>query len=95
MEHESDEFFLDDFTNCVGFFRDWLQRPLTTYAFPNGSHRREQIDALTERGVENVLLVEEDFAERAGPVFKRFTMYGDSASELRMRALGWGAGRGR
>jgi len=91
MEFEDDAFFADDFTHCRRFFADELCLPLTVYAFPNGSHREGQIEFLTRRGVERVLLVGEDYARADERAWPRFTMYGSSAAELRLRARGWRA----
>jgi peptidoglycan/xylan/chitin deacetylase (PgdA/CDA1 family) len=95
MGFEDDAFFADDLARCDRLFREELRLPLDVYAFPNGSWRRSQIETLLARGVRRVLLVDEDYARAADATWPRFTMYGASAPELRLRALGWRARRGR
>ena len=58
------------------------------YAFPNGSYRPEQIDLLSHKGIEHILLVDEKFAEPHINIFPRMTIYGDSGAEVRMRSVG-------
>jgi peptidoglycan/xylan/chitin deacetylase (PgdA/CDA1 family) len=89
MGFESDGFFQNDFERCSEYFAEELELPLKIYAFPNGSHRNEQIDFLKSRGVESVLLVNEKAAPRLGGVYTRITTYGDSPAEIRMRSLGY------
>ena len=91
MEFESNDFFEEDLDRCFAFFRDRLHLPLTIYAFPNGSHRREQIEMLRGRGIRHILLVDEKFGKAGNFVWPRFTMYGHSGPEVRFRALGYHA----
>ena len=90
MGFESDAFFLDDLGRCEDFFRNSLDLPLDTYAFPNGSYRASQIDALVERGFRSILLVEERLA-RPGTasrgVVPRMTMSAESGLEARYQLL--------
>ena len=46
MGYESDSFFRADLMQCRNFFEQQLRLPLDAYAFPNGSYRPEQIQAL-------------------------------------------------
>ncbi|HEX8638897.1 MAG TPA: hypothetical protein VF692_12590, partial [Pyrinomonadaceae bacterium] len=62
-------------------------QPLTIYAFPNGSYRPEQIDFLRQRGVKHVLLVDENFAEPDTQAYPRLTVYGETAAQVKMKAL--------
>ena len=89
MEFEDEEFFEDDFRKCAAYFYEELQLPLQIYAFPNGSYRPEQINFLEEQGIQRILLVGEDYAERGLRVLPRFTVYGATPAEARMRALGY------
>lgn len=89
MEFEDMEFFETDFLKCRDFFAESLAKPLSIYAFPNGSHRPEQIDYLLDKGIEHVLLVDEDFSNASSQVHRRFTIYGDSPAELRLQSLGF------
>jgi len=89
MEFESNEFFESDLDRCFDYFSRSLRVPLFVYAFPNGSHRPEQIDVLQKRGIRYVLLVDEKFANRRGAVCPRFTIYGDSYQETKFRSLGY------
>lgn len=76
MGQASMEAFLADFDACRQVFRERLQRPLTTYAFPLGAYRREQVDALLAEGVERVLLVDERATRGGRPVIPRLTIGG-------------------
>jgi peptidoglycan/xylan/chitin deacetylase (PgdA/CDA1 family) len=89
MEFEPDEFFENDFEKCRDYFENKLGLPLETYAFPNGSYRDAQIEALRAKGVRHILLVGEDYARRGADVFPRFTIYGASRIETRFQALGF------
>ena len=89
MEFEPDEFFETDFEKCRDYFENKLGLPLETYAFPNGSYRAGQIEALRAKGIRHILLVGEDYARRETDVFPRFTIYGASKIETRFQALGF------
>lgn len=91
MEFEDEEFFEDDFQKCVGYFREELRLPLEIYAFPNGSYRPEQITYLKKQGIQRILLVGENYARRGLHVLPRFTVYGATPDEARIRALGYNA----
>ena len=88
MGEEDSDFFQKDFHACSDFFREKLNLPLKTYAFPNGSYRKEQLDYLLKQGVQNILLVGEKYSELGTRLHTRFTIAGDSKSELRLKALG-------
>lgn len=94
MEFENEEFFETDFQTCVGYFREELRLPLQIYAFPNGSYRQEQIAYLEKQGIQRILLVGEDYARRGLRVLPRFTVYGATPAEARIRALGYNARKG-
>ena len=89
MEFESDAFFQADFEKCADYFENKLELPLETYAFPNGSCRAGQIEALPGKGIKHILLVGEDYARKGESVFPRFTIYGASKIETRFQALGF------
>jgi peptidoglycan/xylan/chitin deacetylase (PgdA/CDA1 family) len=92
MGFESDEFFAQDYERCRAFFQQKLELPLSIYAFPNGSYRREQIEFLKERGCAHVLLVGEMFSTGNSGIYPRFTMSGETFLEARFQALGLKAG---
>lgn len=94
MEFESDDFFAGDLEKCRAYFQDALRLPLEIYAFPNGSFRPRQIEILRQNGIRYALLVGEDYAQSRMDVFPRFTIYGDSPAEVRLRAIGFDRGRG-
>ena len=94
MEFEDEKFFEDDFQKCVAYFRDELRLPLQIYAFPNGSYRPEQIAYLDKQGIQRILLVGENYARREQRVLPRFTIYGATPAETRLRALGYNARKG-
>jgi peptidoglycan/xylan/chitin deacetylase (PgdA/CDA1 family) len=89
MEHESDEYFLEDLHRCRTFFDRELRSAMRIYAFPNGSYRDGQIELLRREGIEHVLLVGERPSSPASRVHHRFTFGGSSRSEVRLRAMGW------
>jgi peptidoglycan/xylan/chitin deacetylase (PgdA/CDA1 family) len=89
MAYESQAFFEDDVRRCRDYFADKLRMPMKIYAFPNGSYRQEQVEFLRREGIERVLLVDEKIADRNCDVVPRITMYGESATEIRMRAVGF------
>lgn len=90
----SDAEFVEDFTRCIDFFSQ-IERPMTIYAFPYGSFRPSQIETVKVGGIKHVLLVGERPTVVGSGVYTRITMYGDSAAELRMRAVGHPPGRPR
>lgn len=89
MEFETAGFFAGDFYKCRDYFYNQLKIPLKIYAFPNGSYRHEQIDFLKSEGVEHILLVDEQFASVNDNVYKRFTFYGRTKTEVKLKALGF------
>ena len=94
MAFESDEFFAQDFDRCAEVFATKLALPIRVYAFPNGSYRASQIATLASRGVEHVLLVDDDYATpdaKAPRTYHRFNFYATSRGETRFRALGFPA----
>ena len=89
MAFEDSAFFDDDLKKCRDYFENELGKPLTIYAFPNGSHRPEQIGQLRDSCVKHILLVQEKLADITSDVLNRITIYGDTAQEVKMRALGF------
>lgn len=87
MEFETDEFLDSDVERCARFFEKELDRPMTIYAFPNGSCRAGQAERVLGKGVDHVLLVGEQF-DRGSRIHNRFTFDGRSAFEMRYKALG-------
>ncbi len=90
MGFESDEHFIDDLQRCQSYFDNRLCLPLKVYAFPNGSHRKEEVESLRAAGIRKALLVEERTANRADFALPRRTIYGDSTAEAVARAVGFG-----
>lgn len=82
--------FDEELDRCATFFAG-LGRPMSIFAFPNGSYRPDQVESLLGRGVEHVLVVEERPGTTARGRHPRITMYGDSDAELRLRGMGWRA----
>ncbi len=87
LSQVTDAEFSEDLDRCANFFAG-IEHPMKVFAFPYGSFRAGQIEALRARGVEHVLLVGERPAKIGQGVYTRITMYGDSTAELRLRALG-------
>lgn len=87
MEFETDDYLDDDIQRCAAYFRDKLARPMTIYAFPNGSCRAGQAERVLTQGVDHVLLVGERF-DGGGALHTRFTFDARSPSEARFKALG-------
>lgn len=88
----NDEEFAADVDRCDALFAS-LGLRMTIFAFPFGCFRAGQVEALQARGIEHVLLVGERPARIGDGVYTRITMYGDSAAERRLRALGLRPGR--
>jgi peptidoglycan/xylan/chitin deacetylase (PgdA/CDA1 family) len=87
MGFESDAYFQEDFLRS----RAWLEKigvPCDIYAFPNGSHRPEQVAWLEAQGVARVLLVEDRFARKGQRAIPRLTVAGGSVAELELGAMG-------
>ena len=87
MEFETDDFLDSDVERCAAYFTDKLGKPMSIYAFPNGSCRAGQAERVLGKGVEHVLLVGERF-DRGARIHHRFTFDGRSTSEIRYKALG-------
>jgi peptidoglycan/xylan/chitin deacetylase (PgdA/CDA1 family) len=94
MARFSETEFSRDVDRCQQLFTE-LSVPMKIFAFPYGSFRAEQVGVLHNRDVEHVLLVGERPSRIGQGVYTRITMYGDSSSELRMRALGHRLGQAR
>lgn len=88
MGVESTQFFMEDLERCFTYFRELLGLPMRIYAFPNGSHRPEQVTLLQQRGIAHVLLVEEKLAHGRSRVWPRITMAPCSGSHARLQAMG-------
>lgn len=89
---EDDARFVADIGRCESFFVGELALPMRIYAFPNGSHKKSQLDWLVASGkVKEILLVEEELNRvRDGHpprTYCRKTVYGNSVSEITLRAL--------
>ncbi len=89
MGIESQVYFENDFLKCQKYFQNILLLPLDIYAFPNGSYEAYQLDFLRQNHIKHILLVNEEYANYDSHTYNRFTFYGDSISEIKMRALGW------
>jgi len=89
MAYEPYDFFERDFALCRDYFAEKLRLPLTTYAFPNGSYRDNQIDFLRRNGIKHILLVDEKFADPGTDVLTRLTIYGETMTQVRLKSLGF------
>jgi peptidoglycan/xylan/chitin deacetylase (PgdA/CDA1 family) len=85
MEFETQEFFADDVRRCRDWYRDRLGTEAQIYAFPNGSHRQEQLALARQAGFDHVLLVGERASSVSASVHPRITADGVTLRELRMR----------
>ncbi|MBC7543471.1 MAG: polysaccharide deacetylase family protein [Candidatus Sericytochromatia bacterium] len=92
MGFEDMGFFEADVAACQRYFAETLQLPMRTYAFPNGSHRPEQIQYLQAQGISRVLLVGEGLAQPGTGVYRRLTIHGSSLDELKLRTVGYFGG---
>ena len=88
MGYEDMAFFAADVAACQRYFGETLGLPMDTYAFPNGSHRPEQVTWLHQQGVSRVLLVGEHLAMAGGGAYGRLTVHGATLDELKLRAVG-------
>jgi len=82
--------FAAEIDRSAAFFST-LDRPMSIFAFPNGSYRSDQVETLLTRGVEHVLVVDERVSQAVRGCHPRITMYGDSPAELCLRGMGWRA----
>jgi len=89
MGVESQEFFEKDFYLCKDYFENVLKLPMNIYAFPNGSYKNENIQFLQRNNITHILLVNNDFSNYKTNIYNRFTFYGDSKNEIKLRALGF------
>lgn len=88
MALETDDYLRGDVQRCRAWFAEKLGRPLTIYAFPNGSYRPGQVEIVREAGVEHILLVDENFSRDGARLHRRFTFDARSPAEVRFRATG-------
>jgi peptidoglycan/xylan/chitin deacetylase (PgdA/CDA1 family) len=93
MGLESDAFFQEDLGRCRAFFGQELGLPVEVYAFPHGSYRPEQVEALLRGGVRHVLVNQDRYANRQGSLYPRFCFHADSTREVDLRAVGYRPGR--
>ena len=88
MTAASIDVFLDDFAMCRDLFQNHLCLPLTTYAFPLGGYRQDQVDVLLREGVSQVLVVDE-LATRGGiPLLSRLTVGGTAKGQYLVKSVG-------
>ena len=92
MAFESDAFLDADVRRCADYFSAKLQRPMTIYAFPNGSCREGQVERVQAAEVEHVLLVGERF-DCSARIHHRFTFDARSPAHVRVKATGAWPGR--
>jgi peptidoglycan/xylan/chitin deacetylase (PgdA/CDA1 family) len=85
MGFESDEFLRADLARCRRWADASLPARSAAYAFPNGSHRAEQVRIAEEAGLGTVLLGGERPSTITARSHPRVTAYGDSAAALRLR----------
>lgn len=88
LSAESEEYVRDDARRCRSWFQQKLGLSPEIYALPNGAASDRQRDILREEGYSTILRVEELHSRRGSREHTRFTIYGDSAAEVRSRALG-------
>jgi peptidoglycan/xylan/chitin deacetylase (PgdA/CDA1 family) len=88
MEFEEDAYVAEDARKCRRYMADLLGEACEIYAFPNGSCREGQIELVEREGFKTVLLVGERFSRSNARRHHRLSIYGDSISEVRFRALG-------
>ena len=85
IEFETDELFAEDVHRCRSWYRARLGAEPRIYAFPNGSHRRSQLEIARRSGVEHLLLVGERPSALGVHIHPRITADGVTLRELRMR----------
>ena len=93
MEHASmeagpDEYVRTDARQCREYFRTLLGEACDVYAFPNGSARPEQVEAVIAEGYSKALLVGGRFASFGDEVVPRFNFAARSVAEARFRLSG-------
>jgi peptidoglycan/xylan/chitin deacetylase (PgdA/CDA1 family) len=87
MEYLSDTEFLEDFRRSRDVLHAVGREDCPVYAFPNGSHRPEQVGILQREGVRHVLLVGDRASQPGRLVHSRLTVRGDSIAEVRARSV--------
>jgi peptidoglycan/xylan/chitin deacetylase (PgdA/CDA1 family) len=87
MAFVDDAFFREDLKRCTDVL-DGAGCQTTIYAFPNGSHRPDQIPLLRQAGIRHVLVMGQRAAEPRGDVHCRITVRGHYPAELHGRAAG-------
>jgi len=88
MASESEEYFLADLDKCQSYFMETFKTPAKIFAFPNGSHRPEQVQQALSSGYKHILLVDNDYSMTDFNVHQRFGIHADSGREALFRALG-------
>lgn len=87
--------FLDDFAMCRDLFQNHLCLPLTTYAFPLGGYRQDQVDALLHEGVTQVLVVDELTTRGGMSLIPRLTIGGTTRGQYLAKSIGAGSRLGK
>jgi peptidoglycan/xylan/chitin deacetylase (PgdA/CDA1 family) len=88
MNLESDEYFELDLKLCKSFADNVLQTPSTTYAFPNGGFRDEQISRVFDFGFSNCLLVGNSHSKTNRNTHYRINFFADTKSEAKTKIVG-------
>lgn len=88
MSTESEKYFIADLIKCSKYFIEAFEIPATIYAFPNGSHRLEQVQQALSAGYKHILLVGNDYSMKDFNVHSRFGIHASSEREVLFRALG-------
>lgn len=88
MDAETDEYVAEDASRCRTWHLNHLGAVPTVYAFPNGSAAPRHLGIVRKAGYRHVLLVGDRFSKLHTHVHPRFTIHGNAAKELRLRAVG-------
>ena len=88
MSDVSMDEFNEDFAMCRELFDTQLGLSLTTYAFPLGGYRSEQVDFLLDEGLEQILVVDEKTTLGGTRVLPRLTVGGTLRGQFIAKSVG-------
>ncbi|WP_300974836.1 polysaccharide deacetylase family protein [Sphingomonas sp. LHG3406-1] len=89
LAFETDDYVRDDARRCRSWIEERLGVMTDIYAVPNGSVNERTANLIRAEGFKHVLLTGERHARATDQEPGRFTMYGETRAELRVRACGW------
>jgi peptidoglycan/xylan/chitin deacetylase (PgdA/CDA1 family) len=89
LSYETDDFVRKDALKCQNYLSAVTGAASAVYALPNGMAAKRQLPLIEEAGFRHILLTGETCSSAGAHHHPRFTMWGDTAAELRARATGY------